>query len=138
MSSHCRAPVPGGRAPLCGAASYEAEGRRGARGGGAGRVGPLAGWCHLRLLRQIGDELVPGVEQFLLVDDVVAVEDGAALVAGQEHGDPLGDAGADQVVGGGAAAIVEQAGRHPGRLTGGASRRAPAADGDAVAVEHGL
>ena len=25
-----------------------------------------------------------------LVDDVVAVEDGAALVAGQEHGDPLG------------------------------------------------
>ena len=71
MSSHCHAPVPGGRAPLCGAALYEAEGRRGARGGGAGRVGPLAGWCHLRLLRQIGDELVPGVEQFLLVDDVV-------------------------------------------------------------------
>ena len=32
-----------------------------------------------------------------LVDDVVAVEDGAALVAGQEHGDPLGHAGADQV-----------------------------------------
>ena len=26
---------------------------------------------HLRLLRQIGDELIPGVEQFLLVDDVV-------------------------------------------------------------------
>ena len=37
--------------------------------------------------------------------DVVAVEDGAALVAGQEHGDQLGDAGADQVAGGGAAAI---------------------------------
>ena len=28
-----------------------------------------------------------------------------------------------------------EAGRHPGRLTGGAPRRAPAADGDAVAVE---
>ena len=52
--------------------------------------------------RPIGDELVPGVERFPLVDDVVAVEDGAALVAGQEHGDPLGHAGADQVAGGGA------------------------------------
>ena len=76
-----------------------------------------------------------GVEQFLLVDDVVAVEDGAALVAGQEHGDPLGDAGADQVAGGGAAAIVEEAGRHAGRLAGGAPGRAPAADRDAGAVE---
>ena len=34
-----------------------------------------------RLLRQTRDELVPGVEEFLLVDDVVPVEDGAALVA---------------------------------------------------------
>ena len=34
--------------------------------------------------------------------------------------DALGDAGADQVAGGGAAAIVEEAGRHAGRLTGGA------------------
>ena len=48
------------------------------------------GWHRLRLLRQILDELVPGVEQFLLVNNVVAVEDGAALVPGQEHGDPLG------------------------------------------------
>ena len=79
--------------------------------------------------------LVAGLEQFLFVDDVVAVEDGAALVPGQEHGDPLGDAGADQVAGGGAAAIVEEADRHPSRLTGGAPRRAPAADGDAVEVE---
>ena len=39
---------------------------------------------------------------------VVAVEDGPALVAGQEHGDPFGDAGADQVAGGRAAAIVEE------------------------------
>ena len=122
----------GGRAPLRGAASYEAEGRGGARGGGVGRVGPLAGWHRLRLLREILDELVPGVEQFLLMNNVVAVEDGPALVPGQEHGNPLGDAGADQVAGGGAPAIVEEAGRHPGRLAGGAPRRAPAADGDSA------
>ena len=95
----------------------------------------LATRRRLRLLREIGDELVPGVEQFLLVDDVVAVEDGAALVPDQEHGDPLGDAGADQVTRGGAPAIVEEAGRHAGRLTGRAPRRAPAPNGDAVAVE---
>ena len=40
-----------------------------------------------------------------------------------------------RIAGGGTAAIVEEAGRHAGRLTGGAPRRAPAADGDAVAVE---
>ena len=74
--------LPGDRAPLSGGASHEAEGWRGARGGGSGRVGPLAGWYRLRLLREILDELVPGVEQFLLVDDVVTVEDGAALVTG--------------------------------------------------------
>ncbi len=129
-ASSCR-----GGAPLCGGASHEAEGRRGARGGGPGRRGPPTGWPRLRLLRQIGDELVPGVEQFLLVDDVVAVEDGAALVAGQEHGDALGDIRADQVARGGAAAIVEEAGRHPSGLAGGAPRGAPAPDGDAVAVE---
>ena len=108
---------------------------RGARGGGAGRRGPPTGWPRLRLLREILDELVPGVEQFLLVNNVVAVEDGTALVPGQEHGDPLGNGRADQVAGGGAPAIVEEAGWHPGRLAGGAPRRAPAADGDAVAVE---
>ena len=75
--------VAGGGGGLCGGASHEAEGRRGARGGGAGRVGPPTGWHCLRLLRQIGDQLVPGVEQFLLVDDVIAVEDGAALPRGR-------------------------------------------------------
>ena len=109
------------------------------RGAAAPAVwGPPTGWPRLRLLREIGDELVPGVEQFLLVDNVVAVEDGAALVAGQEHGDPLGDVCADQVARGGTATIVEEAGRHPSGLAGRAPRRAPAADGDAVAVEHGL
>ena len=108
-----------------------AEGRRGAR---AGRVRAPTG-RRLCVLRQIGDQLIPGLEEFLLVDDVVAVEDGAGLVAGQEHGDALGDTGADQVAGGGAAAIVEEVGRYASRLTGGAPRRAPAADGDAVAVE---
>ena len=76
-----------------------------------------------------------GVEQFLLINNVVAVEDGAALVPGQEHGDALGDVRADQVAGGGAPAIVEEAGRYLGRLAGGAPRRAPAANGNAVAVE---
>ena len=51
-----------GRAPSRGAAAHEAEGRRGARGGGAGRVGPPTGWPRLRRLRQIGDELVAGLE----------------------------------------------------------------------------
>ena len=128
MSGPRRPPLP-----LRGAASHEAEGRGGARGGGVGRVGP--GWHRLRLLREILDELVPGVEQFLLVDDVVAVEDGAALVPGQEHGDPLGDIRADQVAGGGTPTIVKEAGRHPGRLTGGAPRGASAADRDPIAVE---
>ena len=90
---------------------------------------------RLRLPRQRGDELILGVEPFLLVDAGVAVEDGAARVAGQAHGDPLGPAGADQGAGGGAGTRggsgsarrpPEQAVRHAGRA---------AADGDAVAVE---
>ena len=112
--------------------------RRTRRRGGA--VRGLAGCARptrrrLCVLRQVGDQLVASLEQFLLIDDVVAVEDGAGLVAGQEHGDALGDAGADEVAGGGAAAIVEEAGRYASRLTGGAPRGTPAADGDAVAVE---
>ena len=82
-------------------------------GGGSGRVRPRAGWPRLRLLRQIGDQLVPGVEQFLLVNNVVAVEDGAALVPGQEHGDPFGDVRADQVAGGGPPTIVGGSGSAP-------------------------
>ena len=105
------------------------------RGAGPGRVEPPTGWHRLRLLREIGDELVPGVEQFLLMNNVVAVKDGAALVPGQKHGDPFGDAGADQVTGGRTPAIVEEAGRHPGGLARGAPCGAPAPDGDAVAVE---
>ena len=134
MSSPVSPDVP--RARLRGGTSHEAKGRRGARGGRAGRSGATR--RRLCVLRQILHELVASVEQFLFVDDVVAVEDGAGLMAGQEHGDALGDAGADQVAGGGAAAIVEEAGRYAGRLTGGAPRRAPAADGDAVAVEDEL
>ena len=99
VSSPVSPAVP--RARLRGGASHEAKGRRGAQGGRAGRSGATR--RRLCVLRQILHELVAGLEQFLLVDDVVAVEDGAGLVAGQEHGDPLGDAGADQVAGGGAA-----------------------------------
>ena len=52
-----------GRAPLRGGASHEAEGLRGARGGGADRVGPHATRRRLRVLLQIGDKLVPGLER---------------------------------------------------------------------------
>ena len=105
----------------------------------AGAAGP-AGWGRWRAGTACAccarySTSWPGVEQFLLVNNVVAVEDGAALVPGQEHGDPLGDIRADQVAGGGTPTIVKEAGRHPGRLAGGAPRRAPAPDGDAVAVE---
>ena len=88
-----------------------------------------------RRLCQIGGQLIAGREQFLLVDDVVAVEDGAGLVPGEEHGDAFGDAGADQVAGGGAPAVVEEAGRHPGGRAGGAPGRAPAPNRDAVTME---
>ena len=50
--------------------------RRTRRRGGAGHVTAAPVGCA-RLLRQILNELVAGLEQFLLVDDVVAVEDGA-------------------------------------------------------------
>ena len=40
----------------------------------------------------VSGQLIAGCEQFLLVDDVVAVEDGAGLVPGEEHGDAFGDA----------------------------------------------
>ena len=66
---------------------FETHRRRGARDSGAGRVRAPAGRLRLCVLLQVGDQLVPGLEQFLFVDDVVAVEDGAGLVAGQEHGD---------------------------------------------------
>ena len=82
--------APGLRPQARGAAVGPPQARRTRRRGGAavrGRVRPPATRRRLCVL---------------LVDDVVAVEDGAALVAGQEHGDPFGDAGADQVAGGGA------------------------------------
>ena len=79
VSSPVSPDVP--RALLRGGAPHEAKGRRGARGGGAGRMGPPATRRRLCVLRQIGDQLVAGLEQFLFVDDVVAVEDGAVLVS---------------------------------------------------------
>ena len=64
---------PATRSPTVGARVIDADARF------VRQVRAPAG--RLRLPRQIGDELLPGVEQFPLVDDVVAVEDGAALVA---------------------------------------------------------
>ena len=60
VSSPVSPAVP--RARLRGGASHEAKGRRGARGGGAGRVGPPATRRRRCVLRQIGDQLVPGLE----------------------------------------------------------------------------
>ena len=45
------------------------------------------------------------VYESVAIVDVVAVEDGPALVPGQEHGDPFGDVCADQVAGGGVTAF---------------------------------
>ena len=85
-------PSPGSpavpRARLRGGASHEAQGRRGARGGGA-----ISGWGRpprgvaCACCARYSTSWSPALEQFLFVDDVVAVEDGAGLVAGQEHGD---------------------------------------------------
>ena len=58
-----------------------------------------------------------------------------SLHPGLKHRGVAPDVWGRRVAGGGAAALVEEAGRHAGRLPGGAPRRAPAADGDAVAVE---
>ena len=58
---------------LRGGAPHEAERRCGARAGGAGWVGPPATRRRRCVLRQRGDQLVAGLEQFLFVDDVVAV-----------------------------------------------------------------
>ena len=58
-----------------------------------------------------------------------------SLHPGLRHRCVAPDVWDQRVAGGGAAALVEEAGRHAGRRLGGAPRRAPAADGDAVAVE---
>ena len=83
----CLAPVAGWRA--CRALTRWCVARGGGAVRGAGRrcrpCGAADGLAPLCVLRQIRNELVAGVEQFLLVDDVVTVEDGAAFVAGQEH-----------------------------------------------------
>ena len=102
-SGHWRPPWRCGR--LC-AAVWRVCGR----GGGIARRGPAVG-VAVSGSRPPG--VVPPVQtsrptapparvSTSTVNDVVAVEDGAALVAGQEHGDSLGHAGADQVAGGGA------------------------------------
>src|SRR5215471_1361587 len=66
-------------------------------------------------------QLPAGLLRVCGADDVIAVEDAAGPVAGDFHGDPLGDALVDHVPDGGATAIVSErtrdacplAGRHP-------------------------
>ena len=81
----------------------------------------------LRLLRQILDELVPGVEQFLLVDDVVASKMARLFCPVRSMATRY--VRANQVAGGGAAAIVEETGRTPAAWQ---AVRQPAADGDSA------
>ena len=112
--TRCRVARGGGTARGGGAAAPAVWGRR--------RAGTACACCA-----RYSTSWSPASSNSCLVDDVIAVEDGAALVPGQEHGDALGDVRADQVARGGAAAVVKEAGRHPGRLTGGAPR--PCANG---------
>ena len=92
-----RRPAPSPRVPRSRAASYlwpvrpyavprrtrrRGDAVRGAAGStawGRRRAGTACACCA-----RYSTSWSPGVEQFLLVDDVVAVEDGAALVPGQE------------------------------------------------------
>ena len=96
---------------------------------------------RLRLPRQRGDELILGLEPFLLVDDGVAVEDGAARVAGQAHGAPLGHAGADQGAGGwpaGTGCRPRRSRRSGARTRFGPSSVAPAKGWEKGSVEGGV
>ena len=77
--------------------------------------------------------------QFRFLHDVVAVKDGPGPVAGQLHGDPLGDPGPDQIPGGGAAAVVQQPPRHPRPLTRLRPCRPPRPDGPRIAsINQGI
>ena len=87
-------------------------------------------------LRDVGGEPLPGRQELLFIHDVVAIKDRPRLVAGQQHGDSLGYARADQVPGGGASTIVEEPMWDLGRPTRVAERGAPLANGHAVPAKH--
>ena len=72
----------------------------------------------------------------MFVDDVVAVKHFSCLVAGQQHGDALRDAGPNQVPRRRAPAIVEESMGKPGLAAGVAEGRAPDPYRYPIAVEH--
>ena len=87
------------------------------------------------LLGEIRGQSLSGHQELLLIDDVVAIEHRPGLVPGEQHGDPFRDARPDQVPRGRATAIMQEPVGHVGLATRVAQRRAPHADGHAVAPE---
>ena len=85
---------------------------------------------------QVGRQALAGREEFLLIDDVVPIKHGPRFVAGQQHGDPFGDARPNQVTRGGPSAIVQEAVRDVGLPTRVAQGVTPHPDRDAVASKH--
>jgi hypothetical protein len=71
----------------------------------------------LRVLVEVGGESLSSRQQFLFVDNVIAVKHRARLMAGEQHRDALGDARSDEVARGGAATVMEQPMRDPGFAT---------------------
>jgi len=64
-------------------------------------------WCLLGSF-EVGGQSLAGREEFLFVDDVVAIKHRPRFVARQQHGNPFRHSGPDQVPRGGAAAIVQE------------------------------
>src|ERR1017187_983703 len=87
-------------------------------------------------LRDGGSQPFPRREQLLFVDDVVPIEHGPRLVAGEQHGDPLRYARTDQVPRRAASTIVEKPMRDLRLPTGVAQGVAPDANRDAIPAKH--
>ena len=92
------------------------------------------------LVGEVRGQSLSGCQEFLLVDDVVPIEHGPRLVAGEQHGDPLRYARADQVPCRGASTIVEEPMRDLGLPAGVAQGVAQGValrtNRDAVASKH--
>jgi hypothetical protein len=81
-----------------------------------------------RLLINVFGETARCVFEIGLADDVVAVEDGSSLVAGDAHRYPLRDACADQVPDDRATQVVKEFSWQAGRFARPLPRLAPVAD----------
>ena len=84
---------------------------------------------------EIGEQAFAGLMQFALADDVVAIKHAARFVAEQDHGDPFGDTGPDEVARGGAPAVVQIAAGDVRGAAGSGPTGTPRPHGDAFAME---